>query len=364
MPTRNSPAAERLGQQREERPPLDLLAHQPHADEDRDQGAEDVHRGQAEVLDDLLVLADREAARAAGPRASSGSRRRRGCRARARGWSRGTCWPPPPATRFSRSHAPPASPPAPSRVTKNSSSDCRTGWTESTRPPASCTACTDARPGPPRGPRAASARPVPRCAIAGPSARPARRGQAAHQHLHVRDVERQDLVEPAGRHHCAAAQQRDAVAQRLGVGEDVRREEDRLARVLELQDEPRTRWRPIGSRPDIGSSRITSSGSLMSACARPDALQHALRDAAQRDVGRARQAHALEQLAPPGSGARRRGSPNSRPTYSRYSRASGSRRGTGSPAGSRRGSATRGRRGAARAPVRCPRRGAAGPSGS
>ena len=59
-------ARQGLGQQGVERAPLDLLADQAHADEDRDQGAEQLHGRQPDVLDDLLVLPDRELARAGG----------------------------------------------------------------------------------------------------------------------------------------------------------------------------------------------------------------------------------------------------------------------------------------------------------
>ena len=55
-------AAQGLGQEGEERSPLDLLADQADADEDGDERAEELHGGEADVLEDLLVLADGELA--------------------------------------------------------------------------------------------------------------------------------------------------------------------------------------------------------------------------------------------------------------------------------------------------------------
>ena len=55
-------AREGLREQGVERPPLDLLAHEAHADEERDGDAEEVHRRKADVFEDLLVLPDREVA--------------------------------------------------------------------------------------------------------------------------------------------------------------------------------------------------------------------------------------------------------------------------------------------------------------
>ena len=83
------------------------------------------------------------------------------------------------------------------------------------------------------------------------------------------DVDARISVQGAHLEQLAAAEQRHPVAQALGVGEDVGGEEHGLPRRLEVQDDPRTRRRPMGSSPDIGSSRNTSSGSLISAWARP-----------------------------------------------------------------------------------------------
>ncbi len=49
-----------LGQQGEDRLLVDLLVHEPRADEDGHQDAEDRDRGQADVLDDLDPVADRQ----------------------------------------------------------------------------------------------------------------------------------------------------------------------------------------------------------------------------------------------------------------------------------------------------------------
>ena len=57
----------------------------------------------------------------------------------------------------------------------------------------------------------------------------------------------------------------------------------------------RTSRRPSGSRPDIGSSRMTRSGSLSSAWAMPDALQHALRELAERLAALPADADLVEQ---------------------------------------------------------------------
>ena len=47
---------DRLGQQRIDAAPLDFLRHQPDADEDRDEQAEDRDGREPEILDDLDVL--------------------------------------------------------------------------------------------------------------------------------------------------------------------------------------------------------------------------------------------------------------------------------------------------------------------
>ena len=62
LPHEELRTAQGLGQQGVEGTALDLLAHEAHPDEDRDQGTEEVDGGETEVLDDLLVLADRKVA--------------------------------------------------------------------------------------------------------------------------------------------------------------------------------------------------------------------------------------------------------------------------------------------------------------
>ena len=57
----------------------------------------------------------------------------------------------------------------------------------------------------------------------------------------------------------------------------------------------RTSRRPSGSRPDIGSSKITSSGSLIERLRDADTLQHALRELAQLQATLGADADLVEQ---------------------------------------------------------------------
>ena len=59
----------------------------------------------------------------------------------------------------------------------------------------------------------------------------------------------------------------------------------------------RTSRRPSGSRPDIGSSRNTTSGSLMMRLRQADALQHALRELPQPHPPLCANAHLVEHAA-------------------------------------------------------------------
>ena len=87
-----------LGDQAVDAAPFHFLRHQPDADEDRDEQPEQRHRGQAQVLDDLDVLAGRELADQKRRADHQQREARRGCRARGRAPTRGT---PPTAIRAS-----------------------------------------------------------------------------------------------------------------------------------------------------------------------------------------------------------------------------------------------------------------------
>ena len=70
-------------------------------------------------------------------------------------------------------------------------------------------------------------------------------------------------------HHPAAVDDRDVVADLLHLVEQVRREHHRPPLVHEERTNPRNSWMPAGSRPLVGSSRISSSGSASRQRARP-----------------------------------------------------------------------------------------------
>jgi hypothetical protein len=101
----------------------------------------------------------------------------------------------------------------------------------------------------------------------GPSA--ARRSGALERHLERLDGRRQQRGQLALTDELAVLQDPDAVADHLGVLQDVRRKEHRLPRATERQDDVAELAPPDGIEPDIGSSRTTKSGSPRSACARP-----------------------------------------------------------------------------------------------
>ena len=68
----------------------------------------------------------------------------------------------------------------------------------------------------------------------------------------------------------------------------------------------RTSSRPTGSSADVGSSRITSAGSPRSAARQPEALLHALGEAAGPVVGAPAEADEREDALDLGAPARRR----------------------------------------------------------
>ena len=61
----------------------------------------------------------------------------------------------------------------------------------------------------------------------------------------------------------------------------------------------RTSRRPMGSRPDMGSSRKTSSGSFSERLGQPGPLEHPLGEAAQRHAGGSLEAHLREHFTAP-----------------------------------------------------------------
>ena len=251
-----------------------------------DQRAEHVHGGEADVLDDLLVLADRElrqqqagerhqdreedqvvedaladglaegVGRDRGDAAQSpshaGRRRRSGAASRAGSTPRATAGP---AGR------------------RGSARRCSsTRWIAS----ASARSATSSRQRSPIGVARACAR-GPRAAPA--SGSPLTSTSMCDTSMRRISSSRPDLEQLARR--AAPPRGRRASRRRRGCGSR-RRRSCRASFSSTMMS--RTRWRPIGSRPDIGSSRNTISGSLISAWARPGPLDHALREAAQRQV--------------------------------------------------------------------------------
>ena len=79
----------------------------------------------------------------------------------------------------------------------------------------------------------------------------------------------EEIADRPRHHDLALLQDADAIAEHLDVAQDVRREEDRAPALRSSTMMSRTSLRPTGSRPLIGSSRISISGSCTSAAARP-----------------------------------------------------------------------------------------------
>ena len=158
------------------------------------------------------------------------------------------------------------------------------GCTDRMRPPAVLHRTARRRPGRPRRPPAASARPM-RAASCTPggsaamAAVPARTPAppCAPRRCSRISSSRPTVDQPSRR----AAPPRGRRASRRRRGCASRRTRS-CPRFLRSRMMSRTRRRPMGSRPDIGSSRNTSSGSFTRAWARPDALDHALGEAPQR----------------------------------------------------------------------------------
>ena len=98
----------------------------------------------------------------------------------------------------------------------------------------------------------------------------------------------------------------DAVADVLHVVQAVAAHDDRLALLAQLEDQVLHPAVPSGSRPEVGSSRMTSSGSLIRAWARPMRcrmpLEYSLRMRCLVGV----EADHLDQLPDPLVRARRR----------------------------------------------------------
>ena len=126
----------------------------------------------------------------------------------------------------------------------------------------------------------------------------------------------------------------------------------------------RTSRRPIGSRPDIGSSRMTSSGSLTSACASPTRWTMPFEYCAQRPAPIGAEADPIEHARARARRGLAAGSRRGRQSTPAALRRSGGRRTSGSRAGTRAGCARRRRPADGRALPRGPTSAGAGSSSS
>ena len=122
-------------------------------------------------------------------------------------------------------------------------------------------------------------------------------GDAGDDQLPSAGLERQHLVQPAARHEPAAREDRDAAAQRLGVAQHVRAEEDRASAVTKTQDE----------RADVAPSQRVEArhrlvenhevGIVEERLGDADPLQHALGKFAELQPPFAADADLIEQAA-------------------------------------------------------------------
>ena len=121
------------------------------------------------------------------------------------------------------------------------------------------------------------------------------------QHLHVGDVQPQDLVQSPDLQQTASAQDGDAIAERLRVGQDVGGEEHGLAPGLQVQDDVAHQAAPEGIEAGHGLVEEDHLGIVHEGLGQPRALDHPLGEAPQRQVGGPREAHEVQQV--PGAGA-------------------------------------------------------------
>ena len=187
---------------------------------------------------------------------------------------------------------------------------------------------------------------------------PARAGRAAaptpvaQAHLGRQQARGEQLGQRAHAADAAGEDHGHAVAGHLHVGQDVGRVEHGAALALELEHEVADLLAADGIEAGHGLVEHHQLGIAHQGLRDADALEHALRELAQRPAARVVEADARDELgralAALRAGARRTGRRPGRGTP----RARGSRRSTGSRAGSRACAWPRGRAPAGRAPRR------------
>ena len=107
----------------------------------------------------------------------------------------------------------------------------------------------------------------------------------------------EQVVEAAAREDAAVVDDRDAVADALDLGQQVRVQEDRRAGVAGPRMIARTSARPTGSSADVGSSRITSAGEPSSATPSPSRCCIPFENVPTRSSARSREADRVERRA-------------------------------------------------------------------
>src|SRR6185295_9345480 len=272
-------AANRLRQQRIDAAALDLLGHEADADEHRDEEPKERRRGEAEIFDDLDLLPggqlaqkirdadqhhgeqDQVVEHLVADRLAEHVDRDRGGRFHRR------------APGFA-SPSPRSAAPAPGIVTcstKKSSSVCRIGFSDTRCAPAAVSSPSSRSGGGSSG-ISSMYRPSP--------SRTARSTRAPSAATTSSPTPATTISQPPAWNGCISVSRPDATSRPFARMATRLQSASASLSTWELKKtvQPRSRnrrmsartsRRPSGSSPDIGSSKITSSGSLMIACAMP-----------------------------------------------------------------------------------------------
>ena len=125
------------------------------------------------------------------------------------------------------------------------------------------------------------------------------RRHARDEHLHVLHVDPEQVAERAHLEEPARTQDRHPVAQRLGVGEDVRREEDGLPRLAQAEDDVPDE--PPADRVEAGHRLVEDDqlGVVDQGLREPGPLHHPLGEAAERGVRGPLQPHERQERPGP-----------------------------------------------------------------